>query len=134
MHINFTLPFENPVLVFSIILFIILFAPLIFGKIKLPAVIGLIVAGIIVGPHGFNILMRNSSVELFGTVGLLYIMFLAGLEIDLNEFYRNKYKSLGFGFLTFSIPMVLGTVIFLYIFNYSMTSSRSEERRVGKQC
>lgn len=123
MHINFTLPFENPVLVFSIILFIILFAPLIFGKIKLPAVIGLIVAGIIVGPHGFNILMRNSSVELFGTVGLLYIMFLAGLEIDLNEFYRNKYKSLGFGFLTFSIPMVLGTVIFLYIFNYSMTSS-----------
>lgn len=123
MHINFSLPFENPVLVFSIILFIILFAPLLFGKIKLPAVIGLIVAGIIVGPNGFNILMRNSSVELFGTVGLLYIMFLAGLEIDLNEFYRNKYKSLGFGFLTFSIPMILGTTIFFYIFDYTMVSS-----------
>lgn len=123
MHLNFNLPFENPVLVFSIILFIILLAPLLFAKIKLPAVIGLIVAGIIVGPNGFNILMRNSSVELFGTVGLLYIMFLAGLEIDLNEFYRNKYKSLGFGFLTFTIPMVLGTIVFFNILNYSFIAS-----------
>jgi Kef-type K+ transport system membrane component KefB len=123
MHIDFTLPFQNPVLVFSIILFIILFAPILLSKLKIPAVIGLIVAGIIVGPNGFNILMRNSSVELFGTVGLLYIMFLAGLEIDLNEFKKNKYKSITFGFLTFSIPMLIGTVVFHDFLNYSMVSS-----------
>ena len=123
MHIDFTLPFQNPVLVFSIILFIILFAPILLSKLKIPAVIGLIVAGIIVGPNGFNILMRNSSVELFGTVGLLYIMFLAGLEIDLNEFKKNKYKSITFGFLTFSIPMLIGTIVFYYFLNYSMVSS-----------
>ena len=123
MHIDFTLPFQNPVLVFSIILFIILFAPILLSRLKIPAVIGLIVAGIIVGPNGFNILMRNSSVELFGTVGLLYIMFLAGLEIDLNEFRKNKYKSITFGILTFSIPMLMGTVVFYYFLNYSIVSS-----------
>ena len=125
MHIDFTLPFQNPVLVFSIILFIILFAPILLSRLKIPAVIGLIVAGIIVGPNGFNILMRNSSVELFGTVGLLYIMFLAGLEIDLNEFRKNKYKSITFGILTFSIPMLMGTVVFYYFLNYSMPPIRS---------
>lgn len=123
MHIDFTLPFQNPVLVFSIILFIILFAPILLSKLRIPAVIGLIVAGVIVGPNGFNILMRNSSVELFGTVGLLYIMFLAGLEIDLNEFKKNKYKSITFGFLTFSIPMFIGTVVFHYFLHYSIVSS-----------
>jgi Kef-type K+ transport system membrane component KefB len=123
MHIDFSLPFQEPVLVFAIILFIILFSPILFGKIKVPAIIGLILAGIIVGPNGLNILMRNSSVELFGTVGLLYIMFLAGLEIDLNEFKKNKYKSIGFGILTFSIPMTLGIVVFHLFLGYSLVSS-----------
>lgn len=123
MHIDFSLPFQEPVLVFAIILFIILFAPVLFSKIKVPAIIGLILAGIIVGPNGLNILMRNSSVELFGTVGLLYIMFLAGLEIDLNEFKKNKYKSIGFGILTFSIPMTLGIIVFNIFLGYSLISS-----------
>ena len=71
-------------------LFIILFAPILFNKIKVPHIIGLIIAGVIVGPYGLNLLKRDASIVLFGTVGLLYIMFLAGLEIDLAEFKKNK--------------------------------------------
>ena len=83
--LNFTLPLTNPVIIFSLVLFIILFAPILFNKIKLPHIIGLILAGIIIGPYGLNLLLRDSSIVLFGTVGLLYIMFTAGLEITLNN-------------------------------------------------
>src|SRR5687768_17331065 len=108
-ELNFTLPMTNPVIIFSLVLFIILFAPILFNKIKVPPIIGLILAGIIVGPYGLNLLLRDSSIVLFGTVGLLYIMFTAGLEIDLQEFKKNRGKSLVFGLYTFIIPMILGT-------------------------
>src|SRR6188768_168707 len=107
--LNFDLPLKNPVIIFSIVLFIILFAPILFNKIKVPHIIGLILAGIIIGPYGFNLLLRDSSIVLFGTVGLLYIMFTAGLEIDLEEFRKNRLKSLVFGLYTFTVPIVIGT-------------------------
>src|SRR5688572_18884647 len=91
--LDFTLPLTNPAIIFSLVLFIILFAPILFNKIKVPHIIGLIVAGIIIGPYGFNLLLRDSSIVLFGTVGLIYIMFTAGLEIDMEEFKKNKVKS-----------------------------------------
>src|SRR5215203_4257915 len=106
--LDFSLPLGNPVIIFSLVLFIILFAPILFNKIRVPHLIGLIIAGIIVGPYGFNLLLRDSSIVLFGTVGLLYIMFTAGLEIDLQEFKKNRVKSLVFGLFTFTVPMVLG--------------------------
>lgn len=122
-ELNFSLPLQNPVLKFSIILFIILFAPLLLNKIKVPQLIGLIIAGAFVGPHGFHLLERESSVVLFGTVGLLYIMFLAGLEIDLGDFKKNKNKSIVFGLYTFSVPMILSTLVSLYIFGYGWMTS-----------
>src|SRR6478672_2187445 len=106
--LDFSLPLSNPVIIFSIVLFIILFAPILLNKIKVPHIIGLIVAGIIIGPYGFNLMLRDSSIVLFGTVGLLYIMFTAGLEIDLQEFRKNRVSSFVFGIFTFSLPMVLG--------------------------
>jgi Kef-type K+ transport system membrane component KefB/nucleotide-binding universal stress UspA family protein len=118
-----TLPLKNPVLLFSLILFIILFAPIILNKLKIPHLIGLIIAGAIIGPHGFNLMLRDSSIILFGTVGLLYIMFLAGLEIDLADFKKNRNKSLVFGLYTFIIPMTLGTVSGIYILNFSIPTS-----------
>jgi len=118
-----TLPLKNPVLIFSILLFIILFAPIVLNKLKIPHLIGLIISGLIIGPHGLNILQRDSSIVLFGTVGLLYIMFLAGLEIDLVDFKKNSRKSLVFGLLTFSIPMTLGTLAGLYILKFSVLTS-----------
>lgn len=121
--LNFTLPLENPVLKFLVILIIILAAPILLNKLKIPHILGLIIAGAIIGPNGFNLLMRDSSIILSGTAGLLYIMFLAGLEIDLAEFKKNSNKSLVFGLYTFIIPMALGTLSGLYILNLSVLAS-----------
>ncbi|MBK9290569.1 MAG: cation:proton antiporter [Bacteroidetes bacterium] len=120
---DFTLPLRDPVLIFSIILFIILFAPIILNKLKIPYLIGLIIAGAVIGPNGLNLLLRDSSITLYGTVGLLYIMFLAGLEIDLGTFRKNSGKSLVFGLFTFTIPMALGIAAGLHLLNFSLMSS-----------
>lgn len=121
--IDFSLPLKNPVVIFSLVLFIILFAPILFNKIKVPHIIGLILSGVIVGPYGLNLLTRDSSIVLFGTVGLLYIMFLAGLEIDLTEFKKNRNKILVFGILTFLLPLSVGTLASYYVLGYSFLSS-----------
>src|SRR6476619_4126521 len=121
--LNFDLPLKNPVIIFSLVLFIILFAPILFNKIKIPHIIGLIIAGIIIGPYGLNLLLRDSSIVLFGTVGLLYIMFTAGLEIDLDEFRRNRLKSFVFGLFTFLVPMILGSLAAYYVLSYSLLTS-----------
>ncbi len=123
LNIEFTLPIKNPVIIFSLVLFIILFAPLLLNKIRIPHIIGLIVAGIIIGPYGFNILLRDSSIVLFGTVGLLYIMFTAGLEIDIAEFRRNVTKSVVFGIFTFAIPMTLGVIGAYYVLGFGKLPS-----------
>jgi Kef-type K+ transport system membrane component KefB/nucleotide-binding universal stress UspA family protein len=122
-ELNFNLPLQNPVLIFSLILFIILFAPLILNKLKIPHLIGLIIAGAIIGPHGLNFMMRDSSIELFGTVGLLYIMFLAGLEIDLADFKKNSGKSIVFGMYTFLIPMGIGIAAGVYLLEFTLPTS-----------
>lgn len=121
--LDFSLPLNNPVIIFSLVLFIILFAPILLKKIKVPHIIGLILAGVAVGPYAFNLLRRDSSIVLFGTVGLLYIMFLAGLEIDLKEFKKNKLKIAVFGITTFLLPFVLGSLASYYILGYSKLSS-----------
>ncbi|MBO9699877.1 MAG: cation:proton antiporter [Sporocytophaga sp.] len=120
---DISLPFKDPVLVFSVVLFIIFFAPLVLKKFRIPGIIGLILSGVIVGPNGFNLLLRNSGIVLFGTVGLLYIMFLAGLEIDLNDFKKNRNKSLIFGGFTFFIPLTLGTFVSYYILHLNIQGS-----------
>ena len=121
--LDFSLPLKNPVIIFSLVLFIILFAPILLKKIKVPHIIGLIIAGVIVGPYALNLLRRDSSIVLFGTVGLLYIMFLAGLEIDLKEFKKNKGKIIVFGLTTFLLPLVAGTLASYYVLGYEWLSS-----------
>lgn len=120
---DISLPLVNPVLRFLVILLIILLAPILSNRLKIPHILGLIVAGAVIGPNGLNLLLRDSSIILSGTAGLLYIMFLAGLEIDLNEFKKNSKKSGVFGLYTFAIPMLLGTFTGLYILNFSMLTS-----------
>lgn len=120
---EFQLPFSNPVLVFSLILLIILVSPHIFKKINIPGIIILIVSGVIVGPHGLNLLEQNSAIELFSTIGIIYIMFVAGLELDMNEFRANRYKSLLFGFYTFAVPMVIGFPVCYYLLDISFNAS-----------
>ncbi len=123
LSINTALPLEDPVLKFLILLIIILAAPLLLNKIKVPHLIGLIIAGAVIGPHGFNILSRDSNIVVTGTTGLLYIMFLAGLEIDMGDFKKNKWKSLGFGIYTFVLPFILGYASAFYLLKYNFLTS-----------
>lgn len=120
---HLTFPIEDPVLKFFLVLLIILGAPLLLNKIKVPHLLGLIVAGAVVGPNGFGLLSRDSSIVVTGTTGLLYIMFLAGLEIDLGEFKKNKWKSLGYGFVTFIIPFVLGFLGAYFVLHLNILTS-----------
>lgn len=122
MH-EFELPLENPVLIFSLILFIILLSPILLRKLNIPGIIGLIIAGVVIGPHGLYILNKNSAIELFSTIGLLYIMFIAGLELDMNEFKSNRNKSLLFGFFTFIIPLSIGFPVCYYFLDYNFNAS-----------
>ena len=120
---QFQLPFTNPVLIFSLLLFIILIAPILLGRIKIPGIVGFIIAGILIGPNGFNILKKNSAIELFATIGLLYIIFIAGIELDLAEFKKKKHKSFIFGFLTFAVPILIGFPVCYYLLHYSLLTS-----------
>jgi len=119
----FEAPLTNPVLIFSLVLFIILLSPILLRPIKVPGIIGLIISGMIIGPHGLNWLEKNSAVDLFSTIGLLYIMFIAGLELDMNEFKKTKHKSAMFGFFTFIIPISIGFPVCYYILDYSLLTS-----------
>lgn len=105
----------QPVQIFFIVLAIILLAPILLNKLKIPHIIGMIVAGVVIGPYGFNVLDRDSSFAIFGQVGLLYLMFLAGLEIDMFHLRLNLKRGLRFGLLTLMVPLVLGVVTSVYL-------------------
>lgn len=125
---EFGLPLTNPVLVFSLLLFIILLSPIVLRRLQIPGLIGLIISGLIIGPHalgliGYNALQSEGSIKLFSTIGLLYIMFMAGLELDLNQFKKYLNKSLTFGLLTFILPLLLGYPICYYALNLDATAS-----------
>lgn len=120
---HLSLPIEDPLLKFLLELIIILCAPLLLNKIKVPHLLGLIIAGALIGPNGFNVLSRDSSVVVIGTTGLLYIMFLAGLEIDMSDFKKNKWKSLTFSVYTFAIPFTLGLLGGYYVLGFNMLTA-----------
>lgn len=120
---EFRTPFENSVLVFSLILLIILLAPVLLKRLRIPGIIGLIISGTLIGPHGLYLIEQNSAVKLFSTIGLLYIMFIAGLELNLGEFKKNKNKSLVFGLLTFTLPIAIGFPVCYYLLGYAFDAS-----------
>lgn len=117
------LPIEDPVIIFTLVLLIILLSPIILRKFKIPGIIGLILAGVIIGPNGLGIMLRDSSIELFGTVGILYIMFLAGLEIDMIQFRKSRNRSVVFGLLTFLLPQTIGTLVAYYVLGLNISTS-----------
>lgn len=121
--LNIHFPVTDPTWIFFLVLLIILFAPMILGRLRIPHIIGMILAGVVVGKYGFNILERDSSFELFGKVGLYYIMFLAGLEMDMDDFKKNRTKSLVFGLFTFLIPMGLGIWSSMSMLDYGFLTS-----------
>ncbi len=120
---EFTLPLGNPVLVFSLVLMIILMTPIILKKLNIPSIVGLILSGVIIGPFGLGVLEKNAAVDLFSTIGLLYIMFIAGLDLDLAQFKSYRYKSLLFGFFTFVFPFAIGYPVCYYLLDFSVNAS-----------
>jgi Kef-type K+ transport system membrane component KefB len=120
---EFQLPLASPVLVFSVILLIILLSPILLRRLNIPGIIGLIISGVIIGPNGLNVLEKNSAIDLFSTIGLLYIMFIAGLDLDLQDFRSQRNRSLLFGLLTFAIPMGIGFPVCTYVLGYEFNAS-----------
>jgi Kef-type K+ transport system membrane component KefB len=117
------LPLEDPVLIFTILIMVMLMAPILAGRLRVPDLILLLLAGAMLGPNGTGVLDRNAAVTMFGSVGLLYIMFLAGLELDLHQFSQTRQRSVLFGLLTFAIPQGLGMLAGRYILGFNWTTS-----------
>jgi Kef-type K+ transport system membrane component KefB len=106
-----------------VVLMIILFAPIVMSKLRIPHIIGMVLAGIAIGQYGFNILERDNSFELFGRVGLYYIMFLAGLEMDMEGVKKHSRQFVVFGLLTCFVPLILTYVMAITLLGYSGTAS-----------
>ena len=123
LNFSLTLPVTDPTWIFLLVLLIILFAPILLNKLRIPHIIGMILAGLVIGEHGFNILVRDSSFELFGKVGLYYIMFLAGLEMNMGDFKKNRGKAVMLGLLAFVIPIGIGLVTNMMLLQYSLVTS-----------
>ena len=121
--IGIHLPITDPTWIFFLVLMIILFAPIILGRLRIPHIIGMILAGVVIGKYGFNILERDSSFELFGKVGIYYIMFLAGLEMDLENLKKNLGRAFVFGILTFAIPFAVSMWVGMSLFRFSVGAS-----------
>lgn len=117
-----TLPITDPVLIVAVSALIFLLAPLLMQRLRLPGLVGLILAGVVVGPNALNLLARSNTIILLGTVGLLYLMFMAAIDIDLHEFRRYRTRSLVFGAITFLLPQALGSGVMLAL-GYDLPTS-----------
>ncbi|MEA4863155.1 MAG: cation:proton antiporter [Victivallaceae bacterium] len=116
-------PLSDPILTFTILALMIFISPLLAGRLKIPDLVLLLLGGALLGPNGLGVIERNSAITMFGAIGLLYIMFIAGLEIDLNRFMRTRNRSIVFGLITFSIPEGIGTVAGHYLLGFDWTTS-----------
>ncbi len=123
MPITTIFPITDPTWIFFLVLCIILLAPILLNRLHIPHIVGMLLAGVLVGPHGLDLLQRDSSFEIFGNVGLLYIMFLAGVEIDLADFHKNRNKSIVFGLTTFLFPFVIGALVCHYFLDMQWAGS-----------
>ncbi|HAX79460.1 MAG TPA: sodium:proton antiporter, partial [Cyanobacteria bacterium UBA11372] len=114
---------HEPLVPFAILLAVILIVPPLFEKLRLPGLVGLLAAGVILGPNALNLLQNKlPTMRLLSDIGLVYLMFVAGLEVDMEQFRRTKHRSAGFGFLTFIVPLIFGTIVGR-VFNFGWNAS-----------
>ena len=123
----------DALLILTIVIGIIWFVPIVCRKIHVPSIVGFILAGIVIGPSVLNIVAEGPTIKLLGSLGMLYIMFQSGSEIDINDFKQYKYRSLFFGLCTFFIPLLLGVVTSRYVLNFDWTSSLLVSAMYGSQ-
>lgn len=117
------LPFEDPVAVFALAMLVFFVFPLLFKRFDLPGITSVLLVGVVIGPHVLDLIGRSEAIVLLGEVGLLYLMFISGLEIDLNDFLDDPTRSGVFALITFSLPMVLGTVSGVVVLGFSLTAA-----------
>ena len=120
---SFTLPFTEPVIIIALVLLILLIGPVFFERIRIPSIVGLLLSGALIGPHGFNLVPSDLEFTLLSTIGLLYLMFLAGLEIDLIDFIENKSKSIFIGLASFAVPFIFGFLVCHYFLDLNVNTS-----------
>ena len=118
-----SVPFDEPVIIIALIMLILLIGPILFDRLRIPSIVGVLVSGALIGPHGFNLISPDMEFNILGTIGLLYLMFLAGLEIDLIDFLNNKTKSIVTGLLSYAMPFVIGYSVCQYFLDYTVISS-----------
>lgn len=116
-------PFDDPVIVFGLAIVVFLVAPLVIERFRVPGIIGILLVGAAIGPNGIGLLERGETIELLGEVGLIYLMFIAGLEINLNQFIEYKDRSVVFGTFSFLIPQALGTVVGVYLLDLTFAAA-----------
>ena len=118
-----TFPVTDPMMKFFVVLAIILIAPIVMGKLRIPHIAGMVLAGMLIGPYGLNILAKDGSFDLFAHVGLIYLMFLAGLEMNMGNFRKNRVGTFTLGIMAFVIPMVVGIVVNTTVLRYGWLTS-----------
>ena len=118
-----TLPLTEPVWIIAAVLLLVLALPLLGRAIRTPDIILLILAGMLFGPNGLNLLERGQAIEVWGTVGLLYIMFLAGIEVNVSDFMRNRNRSAILGGLSFLVPQIAGTLGAVWLLGFDWTKA-----------
>ncbi|WP_331233792.1 cation:proton antiporter [Natronorarus salvus] len=116
-------PFEDPILIFGLAMVVFLTAPLVLARYRLPGIVGIILVGAAIGPNGLGLLERDATIQLLGEVGLIYLMFVAGLEINLNRFVENTDRSVVFGLLSFVVPQGVGTVVGVYLLGLTVPAA-----------
>ena len=121
--LSIEVPFREPVIIIALIFAIILIGPVLFERIRIPAIVGLLLSGALIGENGFNLVTNDLEFSLLGTVGLLYLMFLAGLEIDLIDFLENRLKSIFTGLASYAVPFLLGFLFSRYLLGQSVHAS-----------
>lgn len=123
IHAGLETPITDPVLVFGVAVAIFLIAPLVLSRYRLPGIVGIILAGAIVGPNALGLLDRGEAITTLGEVGLVYLLFVAGLEIEFAQFVETRERSVGFGLLSFVIPQAAGTIAGLFVLNMSLPAA-----------
>lgn len=123
LAVEFSLPFTDPIMVFGLAMIVFLTVPLLLARYRIPGIIGIILVGALIGPNALHLLQRGETIQLLGQVGLVYLMFVAGLEINLNQFIDNKDRSITFGLLSFLIPQIVGTLAGVYLLGFSVPAA-----------
>jgi len=114
---------KEPIVPFAVLLVVILSVPPLFERLRLPGLVGLLVAGVVLGSNGLQVLENKSeTMSLLSDIGLVYLMFVAGLEVDMEQFRRTRNRSMGFGSFTFAIPLMMGTLVGR-LFNFDWNAS-----------